>query len=51
MTATEKQHTFNLIVIAVTFALFLAATPFIGVAHAGGLLGLMGFLGFGLFFL
>jgi Predicted membrane protein (DUF2178) len=51
MTATEKQHTYNLVVIAVTFALFLAATPFIGVAQAGGMLGLMGLLGFGIFFI
>ncbi|HEX3357596.1 MAG TPA: DUF2178 domain-containing protein [Tepidisphaeraceae bacterium] len=51
MTATQKQHTFNLIVIAITFALFFAAAPFIGVTHAGGFLGLMGFLGFGIFFL
>jgi hypothetical protein len=50
MTVTQRVHVFNLVVIAVALGLFLAAMPMIGFSRAGGMLGFMGFLGFGLVF-
>jgi uncharacterized membrane protein len=50
MTVTQRVHLFNLVVITVAIGAFLAAMPMIGFSRAGGVLGLMGFLGFGLLF-
>jgi uncharacterized membrane protein len=50
MTVTQRVHVFNLVVIALALTAFLAAVPRFGFSRAGGLLGFMGFLGFGLVF-
>src|SRR5580693_7511437 len=50
MTVTQRVHVFNLVVIAVAIGAFLAAVPTLGFSRAGGMLGFMGFLGFGLVF-
>jgi uncharacterized membrane protein len=50
MTVTQRVHAFNLLVISITLALFLAAVPMIGFARAGGMLGFIGLLGFGFLF-
>ncbi len=50
MSALQKQHAFNLVVILVAFALFALALPMIGFQRAGGVFGVLGFLGFGVLF-
>jgi hypothetical protein len=50
MTVTQRVHLFNLVVIAAALGLFLTAIPMIGFSRAGGVLGMMGFLGFGFLF-
>jgi len=50
MSAIHKQAAFNLTVVAVTFGLFFASAPVLGIARAGGMFGLLGILGFGLLF-
>jgi uncharacterized membrane protein len=50
MTVTQRVHVFNLVVIVLVVGLFGIAAPMIGFAQAGGLLGFIGFLGFGMLF-
>jgi hypothetical protein len=50
MNTIQKQSWLNLIVIAVTFAIFLGSIPFFGFTRSGGILGLVGFMGFGVVF-
>ena len=50
MNAVQKQCWLNLIVITTTFAIFFSLVPFLGFTRSGGILGLIGFIGFGLVF-
>jgi hypothetical protein len=50
MSAMQKQAWFNLAVIAVSLAVVLGLAPFMGYSATGGF-GVLGFMGFGPFFL